>query len=65
MRRFPDIVVISWQCDCNQYHSLSIDEVHVVKEVPCKCGQIFFVYLDDLDVDVDIREERHAKNISG
>ncbi len=34
MKRFPDIIVISWQCDCDQYmsHSIDLADINVARE---------------------------------
>ncbi len=53
--RFPDIIVVSWQCDCNAYISHSIDLCQINVAVTCNgCRNVYTVAIGDIDVPVSI-----------
>ena len=55
MRRFPDIIVISWQCDCGAYMSQSIDVPNVTYGTICRdCGRVYTLAIGDLDVPISV-----------
>ncbi len=55
MRRFPDIIVISWQCDCNAYMTHSIDVANVEYTVACRaCSRPYRLAVGDLDVPISV-----------
>lgn len=55
MKRFPDIIVISWQCDCNAYVSHSVDIANVEYMVVCRgCSRPYTLIVGDLDVPVSV-----------
>ena len=55
MMRFPDIIVISWQCDCGAYMSQSIDVANVTYGTICRdCGRVYTLAIGNLDVPIDV-----------
>ncbi len=55
MKRFPDIIVISWQCDCGAYMSQSIDVPNVTFGTICRdCGRVYTLAIGDLDVPISV-----------
>ncbi len=55
MKRFPDIIVISWQCDCGAYMSQSIDVPNVTYGTICRdCGRVYTLAIGDLDVPISV-----------
>ena len=59
MKRFPDIAVISWQCDCGSYLSYSIDLVLISIVLYCtnvECKKAYNLDLKDINIDVEIEE---------
>lgn len=55
MKRFPDIIVISWQCECDAYMSQSIDMANINVDRVCeKCRMSYTLAIGDIDVGVDV-----------
>ncbi len=55
MRRFPDIIVISWQCDCDVYMTHSIDVTNVEYTVLCRaCSRPYRLAVGDLYVPISV-----------
>src|SRR6266568_628578 len=55
VKRFPDIIVISWQCECGQYMTESIDISNVNVTLVCeKCRMSYTVAIGEIDVNVDV-----------
>ena len=55
MKRFPDIIVISWQCDCDHYMSHSIDLADINVSRTCeKCRRVYTIAVGDLDVPISV-----------
>ncbi len=61
MRRFPDIIVISWQCDCDNYMSHSIDLADINVARTCeKCRRVYTIAIGDFDVPISVIPPRAA-----
>ena len=55
MKRFPDIIVVSWQCECHAYSSHSIDVSNVEYTVACRgCERSYKLLVGDLDVPITV-----------
>jgi len=70
VKRFPDIIVISWQCECGQYMTESIDISNINVDRVCeKCRMSYTVAIGEIDVNVDVtartrREDSQSPSVN-
>jgi hypothetical protein len=55
MKRFPDITVISWECDCGAHLTFSTTALRGNCFHTCyQCQQAYGLILDDILINVDV-----------
>ncbi len=70
VKRFPDIIVISWQCECGQYMTESIDISNINVDRVCeKCRMSYTVAIGEIDVEVEVtartrREDSESPSVN-
>ncbi len=70
MKRFPDIIVISWQCECGEYMTESIDISNVTVDRVCEqCRMSYTIAIGEIDVEVDVtartrREDSESPSVN-